>query len=253
MRIFFGDHADPESQAAQEWGDDAPIIAGGQVQAQEQPEDHQVIQQHLALVVDGQGGQVEEKGGHEGGDEAAGEATGDVEEQEDADQVHQQHQHAPGVDGVAEGLELVGQHADPGSDDQPAGRGMVIIIGVGGQAGLAQHGPGLLHVDALIGDVEGVEEQVVAMGEGPGEQAEQQQEAFEPDRAGASTGCGLLRTPCILASRPQPTLVSASGVMDDSRFIWNDAHLFLRVWATRSLQAAQPACERRYAGSSPSY
>src|SRR5258708_33128385 len=91
--VFFGGYADSQGQAAQERGEDAAIVTGRQVQAQEHPEDHQVVQEHLALVVDGQGRQVEEEACHHGRDETSREATRDLEPQEDARQVQQQHQH----------------------------------------------------------------------------------------------------------------------------------------------------------------
>ena len=111
--VFFGEHADPQGHAAEERRENAPIIAGRQVEAQEQPEDHQVVQQHLALVEDCQRRQAEEEAGHHGRDEAPREATRDLEQQEDTRQVHQQHQYAPGVYGVAKGLELVGKNTHP--------------------------------------------------------------------------------------------------------------------------------------------
>ena len=84
--------------------------------------------------------------------------------------MRQEHQRPAGIDGVAERLELAGQDAEPGRDHQPAGRRVVVEVGVGGEPGLPQHRPGLLQIDPLVGDVEGVAEEMVAVGEGAREQ-----------------------------------------------------------------------------------
>ncbi len=197
--VLFRQHPHPQGQAAEERGKNAPVITAGQVEAQQHPEDHQVVQQHLALVVDSQRRQVEEETGHHGRHEAAREATGGLEKQVDAHQVHQQHQHPARVDRVAEGLELVGQQGHPAGDDQPACRRMVIVVRIGREQPLAQHRPRPLHVDALVSDVEGIEEQVVAMRDGPREQRAQQQHPGEHGLRGAHIWCWLLGAPPVLA------------------------------------------------------
>src|SRR5262249_43228757 len=90
---------------------------------------------------------------------------------------------------IAERLELVREDGDPCRDGEPSHRGVVVEVGVGREAALAQHGPRLLHVDALVGDVEGLREEVIAVRERSGCNRRPEQEAV-PLRPGR-----LLRGP----------------------------------------------------------
>src|SRR5258708_21289260 len=100
---------------------------------------------------------------------------------------------------------------------------MIIVVRVGGKLTLAQYRPRLFHVDALIRDVEGVEEQVVAMRDRATEQRGQQQDAIKHAPTAARTACTLL------GAQPDPP--SARRSMGPHRSIFSGLHCFLLTGA----------------------
>lgn len=163
QRVLLRHQGEAEAQPGAHHGDDPAVLAGQQVQAQQDPQHHQVVQQDLALVVHAQRGHVEHEHREERAGLAAGEAPHDLPQQEHRHQVHDQHQHPPGVDGVAERVEAAGQDRDPAGDREPAHRRVVVEVRVRRQFRLTEHGPRLLHVDALVGEVQRVAEHVPAV------------------------------------------------------------------------------------------
>src|SRR5262249_2878635 len=89
--VFLCEYPDAQRQAAKEWHEHLTPVAGRKIQAQKHPEHHQVIQEHLALVKDGQRGKIKEKRRNHGRESAFRETVCCLKQQEHAANVCDEH------------------------------------------------------------------------------------------------------------------------------------------------------------------
>ena len=151
-RILLGDDGYPEGESRHHRRDYPTLRTGKQIESQQQPQTHQVVQQNLPLVVDREGREVVDERGDERTDRAPREPPDDTEQEPDTRHMYQDHQHAHGIDLVAEGLESAGQDVGPRGYHYPPGRRVVVEVRVRRQPALVDERPGLLDIDALVGE-----------------------------------------------------------------------------------------------------
>src|SRR5260221_13657620 len=98
-----------------------------------------------------------------------------------------------------------------------------------------------MHVDAVVSDVEGIDEEVVAMGDRSGEQRDHQEEPLENDPGSTCLCCQRLGVLFIIIVFSLTQSVCSYRLSDWHRFILIDVHFSSLRRATRSLRTPQPA------------
>src|SRR5579885_2418769 len=184
---LFREEGNAKANARQHDVEQAAIAYDQEVEREQQPEGADIVQQHLALIGQADRREREDDHGQQGGAATAIQAARNQVDEQGAAEGVEQHQHAPAIDGVAEGEEATGG-AQPGGNLYPGQRRMAIAIGVGRKLAV-QDGPGIRDVGAFVQLVARKVEHVQRVRDRRNEQADNDDGRLQPGWHGKLLNC----------------------------------------------------------------